>query len=697
MEVLLRAGLVVGPSPNVRPRDVLGPSSPLAAELDGYEHRSGQLAMAEAVERALASETHLFVEAGTGTGKTLAYLVPAVLSGRKVVVSTATRALEEQIFEKDAPLLARALAPWGITPTVAVMKGMSNYVCRRRLLEALAERPGDVDLARIAEWVKTSESGDRAELPGLPESAPAWAAASSGPDTRIGASCKHFDDCFVTRMRREAERAQIVVVNHHLFFADLALRTGPRGDFASVIPPYDAVVFDEAHQLEGVATDFFGVRISSSRVDKLAVDARRAFTACGLLSALGTGPAARLADAVSHAGAGFFRTLERHGLRPGERKLLRGADWTHEDAESWARLDAALEALWAFSTANPRDEAVRMLATRAGELRDSLSRVVASAHALSDEADPADVARSAGVVPWIDRSERSAALGASPVDLAPTLEGALFSRVPTVVCTSATLATAGHFHFARARVGATSADELVVPSPFDFESRAGLHVAADLPDPTSGAFEAAAVRRVLELVEVTRGGAFILCTSNRSMRALHSAIAARLGRPVLVQGQSPKQALLARFRSRDDSVLVATMSFWEGVDVPGRALRLVVLDKIPFAVPTDPVVAARSARIQAEGGNAFLQYSVPAAAITLKQGFGRLIRSRRDFGVVAVLDSRLSRRSYGRTLLQSLPPAQRLPTIDDVRAFYAAVDPEVGTISSPDLAHARTGDVEDRS
>lgn len=688
---------MVGPSPNVRPRDVLGPSSPLAAELDGYEHRSGQLAMAEAVERALESESHLFVEAGTGTGKTLAYLVPAVLSGRKVVVSTATRALEEQILEKDAPLLARALAPWGITPTVAVMKGMSNYVCRRRLLEALAERPADLDLARIAEWVKTTESGDRAELPGLPESAPAWAAASSGPDTRIGASCTHFEDCFVTRMRREAERAQIVVVNHHLFFADLALRTGPRGDYASVIPPYDAVVFDEAHQLEGVATDFFGVRISSARVDKLAVDARRAFTASGLLTALGTGPAARLADAVSHAGAAFFRTLERHGLRPGERKLLRGVDWTQEDAESWARLDAALEALWAFATANLRDEAVRMVSTRAGELRDSLARVVASAHALSAEADPADVARSAGVVPWIDRSERSAALGASPVDLAPTLESALFSRVPTVICTSATLATAGHFHFARARIGATRADELVVPSPFDFESRAGLHVAADLPDPTSGAFEAAAVRRVLELVEVTRGGAFVLCTSNRSMRALHAAISGRLGRQVLVQGQSPKQALLARFRSRDDSILVATMSFWEGVDVPGRALRLVVLDKIPFAVPTDPVVAARSARIQAEGGNAFLQYSVPAAAITLKQGFGRLIRSRRDFGVVAVLDSRLSRRSYGRALLQSLPPAQPLPTIDDVRAFYAAVDAEVGTISSPDLAHARTGDVEDRS
>lgn len=686
---------------NVRARDVLGPSSALSAELPGYELRSAQLEMAEAVERALESEHHLFVEAGTGTGKTLAYLVPAVLSNRKVVVSTATRALEEQIVEKDLPILARALAPLGVVPSVAVMKGMSNYVCRRRLAEALAERPGDDALARIAEWVKETESGDRAELPQLPESSPAWTVAASGPDTRIGASCKHFEECFVTRMRREAERAQIVVVNHHLFFADLALRSGPRGDYAGVIPAYDAVIFDEAHQIESIATDFFGIRVSSARIEKLASDARRALTAAGHLSVLGTGPAARLTESLASAGAALFRALERHAPRPGERRLLTAGDWLASHSEAWAHLDAALEALYAFAAGEARDEAVRAVGSRADELRDSLRRVVAAAHALAEDAEPAEVARAAGSVPWIDRTDRSVAIGSSPVDLAGTLEGALFARVPSVVCTSATLATAGHFHFARGRLGATAAEELVVPSPFDFERKAGLYVASDLPEPTSPSYERMAVERIAELLLVTGGGAFVLCTSNRSMRALHAALERRMGTRLLVQGQAPKQALLGRFRSKEDSVLVATMSFWEGVDVPGRALRLVVIDKIPFAVPSDPVVAARSARIQAEGGNPFVQYAVPMAAITLKQGFGRLIRSRRDFGVVAVLDSRLTRKSYGQKLLESLPPARRLPTVDDVRDFYAAMDDEAdgadGNGSNPGGARARSAELEDRT
>jgi ATP-dependent DNA helicase DinG len=651
-------------------RDVLGPGSPLSRALPGWEHREGQLAMAEAVAEALERESHVLVEAGTGTGKTLAYLVPAVLSGRKVIVSTATRALQEQIFVKDLPLVAEALAAHGIPVRAALMKGLSNYLCLRRFDEAKGSsaHAHDRDLQRIAQWARETETGDRAELADLPEDAAAWREVASSSETRIGAACEHFERCFVTRMRREAEEAQIVVVNHHLFLADLALRSGPRGAHASVLPPYDAVVFDEAHQIEDVATDFFGTRVSSARVDALVRDAEASLAAANELEALRNGPVRGTLEQARDASKQFFATLiSAMSAGPGDaRRVLNEEDIGDAVRTAHEALDLRLEALEGITRARGA-EALQLVARRTGDLRDELRSILRGQRS-DEDGELSDLVR------WIDVRSRSVSLGASPVDVGATLRARLFDRVPTVVCTSATMATAGSFHFARARLGVPpGAAELLLESPFDFASRAALYLPGDLPEPSDPSFDELAADRIAELVRMTGGGAFVLCTSTRAMRSLHGRLRGRLKLPVLLQGERPKHMLLSRFRSSGNAVLVATMSFWEGVDVPGWALRLVILDKIPFAPPTDPVVAARCGRIDREGGNGFSQYSVPSAGMTLKQGFGRLIRSQRDAGIVALLDRRAVRKGYGRALLASLPPARRVTDMQELREFWESI------------------------
>ncbi len=666
----------------IRARDVLGPGSPLSRALPGWEHREGQLAMAEAVERALEEEHHLFVEAGTGTGKTLAYLVPAVLSGRKVIVSTATRALQEQIFVKDLPIVAEALAAHGVALRAALMKGLGNYVCLRRLAEARAsgERALDGALERIADWATRSESGDRAELADLPEDSELWRAVASSTETRIGAGCEHFEACFVTRMRREAEEAQIVVVNHHLLLADLALRRGKRGAYAGVLPAYDAVVFDEAHQVEDVATDFFGVRVSSARVESLLRDAERSLASVNALEALKNGPVRLTLETAAEASRALFARflLDATPTSADARRILSGTDVTPAVRAAHAALDVRLEALEAVARAHP-DESLQLVARRASDLRDDLQGILAGVH-VGDDGELSDVVR------WIELRSRSVSLGASPVDVGSTLRASLFDRVPTVVCTSATLATGTSCHFAKARLGAPpEAIELIVASPFDFAARAALYLPDDLPEPADPRFEDAAADRIAELVKMTDGGAFVLCTSTRAMRSLSARLRMPVTSPLMVQGERPKHLLLSRFRASGRAVLVATMSFWEGVDVPGWALRLVVLDKIPFAPPNDPVVAARCAAIDKEGGNGFTQYSVPSAAMTLKQGFGRLIRTQQDAGIVAILDRRIVRKGYGRALLAGLPPARRVRTQEELKAFWdvMAIEPRAVAPAPP--------------
>lgn len=696
-------------------RALLGPEGPLARTLPGYEHREGQLAMADAVERALAEGRVLVCEAGTGTGKTLAYLVPAILSGQKVVVSTATKALEEQIVHKDIALIERQL---GLDAQAALVKGLGNYVCLRRLAEVRASaRPLANPLAYralplVEAWARRTETGDVAEIAELGEGDPLWREVASSSETRIGASCPFYDACFVTRMKREAVKARILVVNHHLFFADLALKHAPgrrRPAAQGALPPYDAVIFDEAHQIEEIATQFFGTRVSRARIDAMLRDAERALAAAGLGAETPVGRAARTlattvqnaADrlfallAAAHAGRGRASLRARSRGRPGAldaraaldpldavpdastggegRVPLPPSAWSGDVLAAYHALDAALEAFEGFAETNALDEAIRLVAQRSALVRDELAAIV----------DPAT-----HHVTWIEARARSVAIGASPIEVGAILRRAVFEPAGAVVLTSATL-TAGRppsFRFLRSRMGlggpvAADGDagegdsigvhELSVPSPFAFEERALLYVARDLPDATHPAFLERAAARIRELVGVTGGGAFVLCTSVRAMRGLAEALGGSTPGSLLVQGAAPKGALLERFRREGDAVLVATMSFWEGVDVPGDALRLVVIEKIPFAVPTDPVVAARCAAIEAAGGQPFASYSVPHAAITLKQGFGRLLRTAADRGVVGILDGRIRTRGYGRELLASLPPAPLTESLDEVRAFWA--------------------------
>ncbi len=634
---------------------LLGPTGPLAIGVAGYEHRPGQIRMARAVQEVLSHDGTLLIEAGTGTGKTWAYLIPAALSERRVLVSTGTRALQDQIMEKDLPALRRHL---DIGIDAACVKGLANYVCLRRYNELLhsadAAKPRFArSLPTLRAWAEATETGDRATLSSVAEEDPIWAKVVSGSDTRIGARCDHYDDCFVTGVRRRAEEAQLVVINHHLFFADLALRdTG----HASVLPDYDAVIFDEAHQIEDTATLFFGSRLSTAMVERLVRDARGALLGQGK-----PGHESRLLDAILAQTSSFFTALP--GDANGGREPLPAADIPEKELFA---LDNALAELSATCrNARPTRENVLQVARRADRMRDALGSLEAPGH-----------------VSWTLGSGRSRSVGSSPIDVAPLLRERLHMRVPCVVFTSATLTTGGDFKFLKQRLGIeTEVSEEVVESPFRYEEQAALYAPSHLPDPRSSEYVDAAAKEILELIRLSDGGAFVLCTSLRMMRLFAKRVGDELDHEWFVQGDAPKQTLLDRFRDLGNAVLFATASFWEGVDVPGSALRLVIIDKLPFEVPSDPIVAARCERLEEAGESSFMRYLVPAAALSLKQGFGRLIRTTRDRGVVAILDSRIRRRGYGKVFLRSLPPARVCESIDEVEKLLIS-NREEPTISA---------------
>ncbi len=658
-----------------RARDLLGPGGPLARSLPGYEAREAQLSMADAVERALDQDGKLVCEAGTGTGKTLAYLIPAILSGRRVLVSTATKALQEQIFRKDLGLLARHA---GLEVEAALLKGLGNYLCRRRYQEyrqtpdALSPARAS-SLALVERWVHETRSGDLSELGQLTEADPIRAEIASSSETRIGQGCPYYEECFVTSARRRAEDAQLLVVNHHLFFADLALKA--QNADGGALPAYDVVILDEAHQIEEIAADFFGLRVSGARVEALLRDASRALAKAGgggkiippgWLSGsrsrvTGPGEGLLVIEQARRASETFFAMLASASVQgDGTRGPLQTGAWTKEDLAVYHRLDTALEAVTLQPAAGTAREVIEAMARRVKQLRDDLAQIVDG---------------SRGQVAWVEPAGRS--LGASPVQVASLLRGRLFEAQGAVILTSATLATEEGFSFFRERVGlsddAGPVEELRLQSPFDHAKNALLYVPSDLPDPPG--YQDAAAARIVELVRLSGGGAFVLCTSVRSMRAFHARLRRERTGLLLLQGEAPKSLLLEQFRAAGNAILVATLSFWEGVDVPGQALRLVILDKLPFPVPSDPLVAARTASIEARGGNAFSEYFIPAAAITLKQGFGRLLRTATDRGVVALLDRRVLHRTYGRALLASLPPARVTGWIEDVAEFFGVPPP----------------------
>ncbi|HEY7375871.1 MAG TPA: ATP-dependent DNA helicase [Polyangia bacterium] len=664
-------------------RALLGPDGAAAALFAGYEARAGQLAMAERIADAIDADERLLVEAGTGTGKTLAYLVPALLSGRKVVVSTGTKTLQDQIAGVDLPRLRAMFDRAGLLPVPlewAVMKGLSNYVCRRRLGERDRQRSlvAEPELDRILAFAASSPTGDRADLPDLADDAPLWGDVSATPETRIGPRCAFFETCFVTAMRRRAAAAPLIVVNHHLFFADLALKS--RWPEAQVLPPYEVVIFDEAHQIEDVATEFFGVHASTQRLFALArdlgresgVDAQRAQAAAGRLTFATDALADALRAIVPAARPGVEETRMAFagGLAPGP-----ALDRYHE-------LDACLEQI--ADWLNPEGDAVARshrpaelaaLARRAAALRTDLAVLVGG--------------RGREHVRWLAASPRNVGLHASPVDVSPVLGRALDACPGPIVLTSATLTVAGSFDYLRARVGlGDTATDATFASPFRYDRQALLYLAPDLPDPKHDAFALRAAERMAELCTVTGGRALLLFTSFRNMRVAEAHLREVLPFPLLVQGERPRHLLLAAMRERVGSVLLATQSFWEGVDIPGEALSLVVMDKIPFAVPDDPLTQARIDRIRDDGGEPFTDYQLPRAALALKQGFGRLIRTRTDRGIVAVLDGRVARKHYGATLVASLPAdCPRTESLEDVVAFWtrgqAALAGAAGPASPP--------------
>jgi ATP-dependent DNA helicase DinG len=626
---------------------IFAPGGWLARNHPHYEYRQGQLAMAEEVESALANHRHLIVEAGTGTGKTLAYLVPILRSGFRVVVSTGTKNLQEQLFFKDIPFLKK-LVP-GLRATL--MKGRQNYLCRQKLYDherqpVLSGMEEIRQYARIREWEAKTETGDRAELQDLPDTSELWPRIDARRETCTGQKCPQFERCFITLMHQRAAESDLIIVNHHLFFADLALK---QTDYASLLPEYAAVVFDEAHEMEDVATRYFGLQVSNYRVEELARDTEAAERLKDL-------QIPEIVDALAelrHRAELFF------GLFPpteGRFGFETRSDFVEVHRGAYSTLLNALVRLETeLNRVKDRPEEFVNLARRAGELRQGFELVLEG--------------KDRNFVFWWERRGRGVFLEATPIDISSVLRERLFDRVETVILTSATLAVAGNFSFVKSRLGLHNAREKVLPSHFNFEEQALLYTPGHLPDPRSPDFSRAAVAEVVQLLKATRGRAFVLFTSYAQMRDFYDRIRPQLRYPMMIQGSAPAPVLLSKFRSTPHAVLFATSSFWQGVDVQGPQLSAVIIDRLPFAVPTDPVVAARIRQVNEEGGDAFLAYQIPEAVIALKQGFGRLIRSEKDHGLLAILDSRLVRKPYGRIFFDSLPAYRRANRLDEVRGF----------------------------
>jgi len=644
--------------------EIFGRNGLIAQHHPDYEYRPGQVAMANAVAEALDQRRHLLVEAGTGIGKTLAYLIPAVATGRRVIISTGTKNLQEQLFYKDIPFL-QSILPNKFRATY--LKGRNNYLCLNRLKRAetmpVIDGLDEIDyFTMVNHWAKETNTGDRAELSQLPDNVSFWRHIDARSDICLGQSCSSFDQCFITRARQNALNSEIIIVNHHLFFADLALRGN---EWGQVLPDYSAVIFDDAHQIEDIAMQYFGRFVSSFQIEDLLGDIQRLEITDVDASGEITKAGARVSRMAENFWFNFidFETGESSDGRfvihrqMFSRKKNDGTQESTPAGERYENLKNAIERL---------NAALQVVKHAPAELEAIERRI----HQLSFDLDFIIRGDEEKFVYWFERRGRGTFIQATPIDASGILNDCLFNHVETVVLTSATLTSAGSFAFMKARLGLKAAAELVAESNYDYQKQSLLYLPPRMPDPRNYEFANSAAEEIIKILNASRGRAFVLCTSRSQMKVLRSLVEERIDFPVFMQGEGSRSGLLEQFRITPNAVLFATASFWQGVDVRGEALSCVIIDKLPFAVPSDPVVAARQRYIDNHGGNSFSEYSVPSAIITLKQGLGRLIRSTTDRGVLSILDPRLVTKSYGESFLKSLPPCRKTRKIEDVERFF---------------------------
>jgi ATP-dependent DNA helicase DinG len=660
--------------------DFFSPGGLLAKSSLAFEHRPGQYQMAREIEQCFADRRHLIVEAGTGTGKTLAYLLPALRKAReqkqRLIISTGTKNLQEQLYFKDIPFLESIVGPL----RVCYMKGRANYLCKQKLY-ALRDNPilsGLDDISQfnaILQWERTTATGDRAEVDALPENSSLWHKLDARSEVCLGQSCPNWEPCYITSMRRKAQESDIVIVNHHLFFADLSIKQQAAGaPDAGILPEAAAVIFDEAHELEDVASQYFGVALSNARFDELARDTDSMLRAKGV----STSAIESATQTLRERSRLFFSSLPVGPSDLGRLEFLDRMDFLE------ARGDAYLAATNALTRLEGELERLRDVEEASG-LRKRAADIRNHMKFLLESTDP-------NTVFWIERRAtgglRNAAkptsapqafsthLQATPIDVSTLLAETLFAHYSSVILTSATLTVAGadgtpSFDHLKKRLGIPFPKELVVASHFNYAKQALLYLPPTMPAPRDPNFLPQAAEKIRRVLEITRGRAFCLFTSYAQMRELHDRLLAQLPYPLLLQGSAPRHVLLQQFRDTPNAVLFGTSSFWQGIDVQGEQLSCVIIDKLPFAVPSDPIMKARTDAITAAGGNAFNDLQVPQAVIALKQGFGRLIRSLSDRGVLMLLDPRIRTTRYGATFLDSLPPYRRTDDIIEVEKFFA--------------------------
>ncbi|MGA2392843.1 MAG: helicase C-terminal domain-containing protein [Candidatus Lustribacter sp.] len=636
--------------------ETFGPQGPIARSLAGFEARPGQVQMAQLIERGILENAHTLVEAGTGVGKSLAYLVPALRSGKKVVISTGTIALQEQLVRKDIPLVVDAL---GISARVELLKGRNHYLCRQKYEKMSAERlvAPSAAMEKLWLWADRTETGDRAELTFMPR-ADDWEQLDADADDCVGEFCPRFADCHFFKRRDAARFADIVVVNHALFFLDLAAG-------GNLLPAYDVAILDEAHQCEKYATAALTATLSAGGVGRMMRKLHRTYTVPAVFDA-----------EIDEAMRRLQMVLARV---PGERYPVAANDGVLEllpsIRESLYRLENWIHGNWMTALRRPSENEAE------GERRRDLALRAVTAHiATVDRIESAAEQATSGAIPaderdtiaWVERGDRDARyeVNAAPFEVADFLRAALFARTPSVVLTSATLADGRSFAFLRETLGIDAAQELIAPSPFDYGRQARLYIAPAGLNPKDRDFAQRAAPIVEECLDRTSGRAFVLFTSYARLREVHAILAERLTFPTKLQGDLPRSALLDWFRTTKNAVLFGTGTFWEGIDVVGEQLSCVIIDRLPFPSPADPLVAARIAALEARGRSGFEAYMIPSAIVRLKQGFGRLIRSKSDRGLIALLDGRALSMRYGATIVDALPPATRIAELDGLGALW---------------------------